>query len=182
MDGSKRSAKTNAFFTGFGKSRRIVLFDTLIAKHSPQELVSIVGHEMGHYKKKHIFQAIIRSIVITGLTFYILSLFIGNKPLFEAFKMENISIYAGLFFFGFLYTPIAMIFSIIENIISRKQEYEADAFAVQTCGKPDDMIESLKKLSVDNLSNLTPHPLKVFLAYSHPPVLKRIEAIRTRPA
>jgi STE24 endopeptidase len=181
MDGSKRSAKTNAFFTGFGKSRRIVLFDTLIAKHTTQELISIVAHEMGHYKKKHILHAIVRSTALTGVTFYLMSLFIENKLLFDAFRMEHVSIYASLFFFGFLYTPLALIFAVIENGISRKQEYEADAFAVRTCGKPDVMIECLKKLSVDNLSNLTPHPVKVFLSYSHPPVLKRIEAIRARP-
>ena len=180
MDGSRRSSKTNAFFTGFGRSRRIVLLDTLIDKHSVPELVSIVGHEMGHYKKKHIQLAIVRSALMTGLTLFLLSLFIGNKRLFDAFKMENVSIYASLFFFGFLYTPIAMVISIIENAISRKQEYEADAFAVNTCGNFEAMILGLKKLSVDNLSNLIPHPLKVFLSYSHPPVLERIRAIRAR--
>jgi STE24 endopeptidase len=178
MDGSKRSSKSNAFFTGFGRLRRIVLFDTLIERHSVNELVSILAHEMGHYKKKHIIQAIARSVIVMGLTLFLLSLFIENEQLFAAFKMEHLSVYASLFFFGFLYTPIAMLIGLVENIISRKNEYEADAFAVETYGDADAMINGLKKLSVDNLSNLTPHPFKVFLSYSHPPVLERIKAIR----
>jgi STE24 endopeptidase len=178
MDGSKRSSKSNAFFTGFGHSRRIVLFDTLIEKHSVNELVSILAHEMGHYKKKHIIRAIVRSVIVMGLTLFLLSLFIENEQLFAAFKMEHLSVYASLFFFGFLYTPIAMLIGLAENIISRKNEYEADAFAVETFGNADAMIAGLKKLSVDNLSNLTPHPFKVFISYSHPPVLERIKAIR----
>ena len=178
MDGSKRSTKSNAFFTGFGKFRRIVLFDTLIEKHSVDELVSVLAHEMGHYKMKHILKSIITSILTLGLMFYILSLFINNAGLFEAFKMQNLSVYASLFFFGFLYAPINAVFSVINSIVSRKHEYEADSYAVKTYHKPEAMINALKKLSVNNLSNLTPHPLKVFLEYSHPPVLERIKAIR----
>jgi STE24 endopeptidase len=178
MDGSKRSTKSNAFFTGFGRFRRIVLFDTLISKHTTEELVSILAHEMGHYKKKHILKSIIISILSTGLMFYILSIFMNNPALFAAFQMEHISIYAGLFFFGFLYAPIDMILSIFGNMLSRHHEYEADAWAVRTYQRPQSMIAALKKLSVDNLSNLTPHPLKVFLSYSHPPVLERIRAIQ----
>ncbi|MBW1902324.1 MAG: M48 family metallopeptidase [Deltaproteobacteria bacterium] len=178
MDGSKRSTKTNAFFTGFGKFRRIALFDTLIEKHTVEELVSVLGHEMGHYKKKHIFKTIVLSILTTGLMFYILSLFINNGELFAAFKMQETSIYASLFFFGFLYTPIDMIIGIFGNALSRRHEYEADAYAVETYPKPEAMVLALKKLSTENLSNLTPHPLKVFLSYSHPPVLERIQAIR----
>ena len=178
MDGSKRSTKSNAFFTGFGRFRRIVLFDTLISKHTTEELVSILAHEMGHYKKKHILKSIIISILSTGLMFYILSIFMNNPALFAAFQMEHISIYAGLFFFGFLYAPIEMILSIFGNMLSRHHEYEADAWAVRTYQRPQSMIAALKKLSVDNLSNLTPHPLKVFLSYSHPPVLERIRAIQ----
>ncbi|MDB4444548.1 M48 family metallopeptidase [bacterium] len=178
MDGSKRSTKSNAFFTGFGRYRRIVLFDTLIEKHTVEELVSILAHEMGHYKKKHILKSMLISILTTGLMFYILSLFINNRQLFAAFKMEETSIYASLFFFGFLYTPIEMILSIFGNMLSRRHEYDADDYAVKTYGKPESMIEALKKLSVENLSNLTPHPIKVLLSYSHPPVLERIRAIR----
>ena len=178
MDGSKRSTKSNAFFTGFGKFRRIVLFDTLIEKHSVVELVSVLAHEMGHYKKKHILKSIIISILTAGLMFYILSLFINNQALFAAFKMGETSIYASLFFFGFLYTPIEMILSIFGNMLSRRHEYDADAFSVNTYREPESMITALKKLNVENLSNLTPHPIKVFLSYSHPPILERIKAIR----
>ncbi len=178
MDASKRSTKSNAFFTGFGKFRRIVLFDTLISKHTVDELVSILAHEMGHYKKKHILKSILISIITTGLMFFILSLFINNPGLFSAFKMQHTSIYASLFFFAFLYTPINMVISIFGNIYSRKYEYEADTYAIATYEKPESMISALKKMTVDNLSNLTPHPLKVFLNYSHPPVLERIQTIR----
>ena len=178
MDASRRSTKTNAFFTGFGKFRRIVLFDTLIEKYEVDELVSILAHEMGHYKKKHIFKSLLMSIVMTGFMFFLISFFINNEGLFTAFKMENISIYASLTFFAFLYAPINMIISIFSNMLSRRREYEADAYAVGTYGKPESMISALKKLTIENLSNLTPHPLKVFLSYAHPPVLKRIRAIR----
>lgn len=178
MDASRRSTKSNAFFTGFGRFRRIVLFDTLIKKHTVDELVSVLAHEMGHYKKKHILKSILISILTTGLMFFILSLFINNEGLFSAFKMQNTSIYASLFFFAFLYAPINIVISIFSKILSRKHEYEADVYAVTTYGKPESMISALKKLSVDNLSNLTPHPLKVFLSYSHPPVLERIQSMR----
>ncbi|MCP4650816.1 MAG: M48 family metallopeptidase [PVC group bacterium] len=178
MDGSRRSTKSNAFFTGFGKFRRIALFDTLIEKQTTDELVSVLAHEIGHYKKKHIVKSIVISIITTGLMFFILSFFLNNKGLFAAFKMENVSVYASLVFFGFLYAPINMLISIAGSCLSRKHEYEADRFAVATYKKPGSFINALKKLSVDNLSNLTPHPLKVFLEYSHPPVLERIEAIR----
>ena len=178
IDASRRSTKTNAFFTGFGKYRRIALFDTLIRKHSVDELVSILAHEIGHYKKKHIIKRMAISIVTTGIMFFILSYFINNQGLFAAFKMDQLSIYASLFFFAFLYTPINILFSILANFIFRRHEYEADAYSVATYKKPESFIAALKKLSVDNLSNLTPHPLKVFLDYSHPPVLKRIQAIR----
>lgn len=179
MDGSRRSTKSNAFFTGFGKFRRIALFDTLIAKHTTDELVSVLAHEIGHYKKKHILKSILISISTTGLMFFILSFFLNNPGVFAAFKMEQTSIYASLVFFGFVYAPINMLFSIFGNILSRKHEYEADRFAVETFNKPAAFIDALKKLTVDNLSNLMPHPAKVFLEYSHPPVLLRIKAIRS---
>ncbi len=178
MDGSKRSAKTNAFFTGLGRFRRIVLFDTLIEKHSIPELLAVVAHEMGHYKKKHILKMMIRAILTGGLTFYLLSFFIGNEGLFAAFKMDHISVYAGILFFGFLYAPIGLLIGIAGNVISRKHEYEADAYAAETTGSIEPMITGLKKLSADNLSNLTPHPFKVFMEYSHPTVLQRIQALR----
>ncbi len=178
MDGSRRSTKSNAFFTGFGKFKRIALFDTLIAQHSTEELTSILAHEIGHYKKKHIFKGLLISFFTSGLMFLVLSLFINHLGLFAAFKMKQVSIYASLFFFAFLYAPISLFFSVLGSIISRRHEYEADSFAITTYKRPEAFISALKRLSVSNLSNLTPHPLKVFLHYSHPPVLQRIQAIR----
>jgi len=178
MDGSKRSNRLNAFFTGFGRFRRIVFFDTLVEKLSIDELVVILAHEMGHFKKKHILKMMASSILQTGLMFFILSLFIQNAGLFAAFGMEHLSIYAGLVFFGFLYSPISTLLSVVGNVFSRKYEYEADGYAVSTTGKGPDLIAALKKLCLSNLSNLTPHPLQVFIQYSHPPVLRRIEAIK----
>ncbi len=178
MDASRRSSKINAYFTGFGKYRRIALFDTLIAKLGIDELVSVLAHEIGHYKKRHILKRIGMAILSCGVMFFILSLFINNEGLFTAFKMERTSIYASLFFFAFLYTPVSIFFSVFSNSLFRRHEYEADAYAASTSKRPEAFVTALKKLTVENLSNLTPHPLKIFLYYSHPPVLKRIQAIR----
>ncbi len=177
MDGSKRSSKSNAFFMGFGRHRRIVLFDTLIENHGVAELVAVLAHEMGHYKKKHILKNLLIVIFHTGVMFYILSFFISYKGLFEAFYVQSPSIYAGLIFFGMLYAPLDGLMGIGVQAISRHHEYAADRFAVQTSGRKSEMIEALKKLTVHNLSNLQPHPFYVLLNYSHPPILKRIEAI-----
>jgi STE24 endopeptidase len=177
MDGSKRTTRANAAFTGFGKSRRIILYDTLIENHTVDELTAILAHEMGHYKLGHIIKNMILAFLEAGLMLFILSLFIDNPALFAAFKMEEVSVYAGLIFFGFLYSPISMILSIVTNIFSRKMEYAADRFAVTTTGKHEALAAGLKRLSVDTLSNLTPHPLKVFFYYGHPPILERIKTI-----
>lgn len=178
MDGSRRSSKSNAFFTGFGRFRRIVLYDTLIKNHDVEELTAVVAHEMGHYKRHHIAKFMLVSVMTSGLMFYLLSFFIQNEGLFAAFRMEQTSIYASLIFFGFLYAPIASLIGIATNATSRRYEFEADRYVVETYGRRDSFITALKKLSVDNLSNLTPHDLKVMLYYSHPPVLRRITAIR----
>lgn len=178
MDGSKRSSKSNAYFTGFGKYRRIVLFDTLIQKHSTQELVSVLAHEMGHFKCGHILKNIVIALINMGIMFFVMSFLIKNPLLFDAFSMENISVYAGLFFFSIIYSPVNVVVSVFTNVLSRKFEYEADAYSVKTYKNPQAMIEALKQLSVHNLSNLTPHKLKVFFEYSHPPVLRRIQAIK----
>jgi len=178
IDGSKRSTKSNAYFTGFGKTKRIALFDTLIENHSTGELVGVLAHEIGHCKKGHIKKGMAISLASSLLMFFILSIFISKQGLYAAFGIEDTALYAGFIFFGFLYTPISMILGIAGSILSRKHEFEADAFAAKTTQQPDEMISALKKLSVDNLSNLTPHPLKVFLEYSHPPVLERIKALR----
>ncbi len=178
MDGSKRSTKSNAFFTGFGRHKRIALFDTLIEKHSVAELVSVLAHEIGHYKKKHIIKGMVIGILHTGVVFFLLSVFLSHKGLFDAFYMENMSSYAGLIFFGMLYAPIELILSIFLQLVSRKHEYEADRFAIETTENSENFVTALKTLSLHNLSNLTPHPFYVFLNYSHPPVLQRIQAIR----
>ncbi len=178
MDGSKRSSKSNAFFTGFGKNKRIALFDTLIEQHTVPELVAVLAHEIGHYKRRHILQSLGLGILQTGVIFYLLSLFISHEGLFSAFYMERQSVYAGLIFFGMLYAPIDLFLGLLLQMLSRKNEYEADRFAVETTKTPEAMVDALKKLSANNLSNLVPHPFYVFLNYSHPPVLKRVRAIR----
>ena len=181
MDGSKRSTRANAFFTGFGRFRRIVFFDTLTDKLAASEIVAVLAHEMGHYKLKHIPMMMALSILQMGLLFFILSLFLGNQGLFAAFGMEHVSVYASLVFFGFLYSPISTLLAIGFNAFSRRNEYQADCYAAQTLesdGGGESLISGLKKLSVSNLSNLTPHPLQVALNYSHPPVLARIAALR----
>lgn len=178
IDGSKRSTKSNAYFTGFGKTKRIALFDTLIENHSTEELVGVLAHEIGHCKRGHIKKGIIISLASSLMMFFILSIFISKPDLYAAFGIEGTPVYAGLIFFGFLYTPISMILGLLGNILSRKHEFEADAFAAETTKAPGKMVAALKQLSVDNLSNLTPHPLKVFMEYSHPPVLERIKALR----
>jgi len=178
IDGSKRSSKANAFFTGFGKRKRIALFDTLIKSHSVDELVAVLAHEIGHYTKKHILIGMVVSIVNMGVLFFLLSLFIGNAKLFEAFFMEHISVYGSLVFFMLLYTPVEFILSIVLQMLSRKHEYEADHFAVTTYSRGEALITALRNLSRSNLTNLTPHPLHVFMTYSHPPVSLRIGRLR----
>ena len=187
IDGSKRSSKANAFFTGFGKNRRVALYDTLIAKHTVPELVAVLAHEIGHFKCRHIHRMLVVGILSTGLMFYLLGFFIRNPGLYAGFGLDvnatlggQSPIYLGLVLFGLLYSPVSQIIGIGFNLLSRKHEFEADAFAARTTGAADEMVRALKKLSVDNLSNLTPHPLKVFLEYSHPPVLARIAALRAR--
>ncbi len=178
MDGSKRSTKGNAYFSGLGKRKKIVLFDTLIEKLSKEEIVAVLAHEVGHYKKKHTLASIITSIVQTGLTLYILSLFIGNSILSKALGSVQPSFHLGLITFGFLYSPISMVLGLFTNIISRKNEYTADRFSAQVY-KGEYLQSALKKLSVDSLSNLTPHPLYVFFNYSHPTLLQRLKFIET---
>jgi len=178
MDGSKRSSKSNAFFTGFGKNKKIALFDTLVERQTNSELVAVLAHEIGHFKKKHIQQQMIFGFAQLAATFYLLSLFLENEGLFAAFGVEETSVYLSLIFFGLLFEPINKVISIFTTIWSRKNEFEADAYAAEVTGEPETMITALKKLSKDNLSNLTPHPFYVFLNYSHPPVLQRIQALR----
>ena len=178
IDGSRRSAHSNAFFAGFGKTKRIALFDTLIDQLTTSEIVSVIAHEVGHNKKRHIISGVVLGILQTGIFCFLLSLFIENKELFDAFFMEETSIYASLLFFGLLITPINLIIGPVMAAISRKHEYEADNWAVETTEDRNNLIEGLKKLAEKNLSNLSPHPFFVILNYSHPPLLDRINTIR----
>jgi STE24 endopeptidase len=177
MDGSKRSSHSNAYFSGIGKRKRIALFDTLLEKQTVPEILSIVAHEVGHYKKKHIQQGIIISILSSGFMFFMLSVFMKNPQLFSAFKMETLSVYGSLIFFQILFSPLNLILSLFTNALSRKNEFEADKFSAETTGEPFNLVSGLKKLTVENLGNLTPHPLNVFLNNSHPPVLERIRVL-----
>jgi STE24 endopeptidase len=178
MDGSRRSSKSNAFFTGFGVNKRIALYDTLIEKHDIPEIVAVLAHEIGHYKKKHVLQGLIINILHWGMLLFLLSLFLSNLGLYQAFYMTKQSIYTGLLFFSLLYTPIELVLSIAMQMISRRNEYAADRFAVITLEEPGKLVDTLKKLYTTNLSNLTPHPFYVFLNYSHPPLLERVQAIQ----
>lgn len=178
MDGSKRSAKANAFFSGLGKRKKIVLYDTLIEKHTEDELVSILAHEVGHYKKKHTRLSILMSVVTTGITLFILSLLINNGSLTEALGGTGVSFRLGLMAFGILYSPVSMITGLIANAVSRKNEFEADNYA-KTTYSGRSLQNALKKLSVDHLSNLQPHPAYVFFHYSHPPLLQRLKALNS---
>jgi len=179
MDGSRRSSKSNAFFTGFGSNRRVVLFDTLVEQQSVDELTAVVAHEVGHYKENHIPQRMAISVLQTGALFLLLSLFLQMEGLFEAFYVEQMSVYAGLVFFGLLYTPVDLLLSLPLQAWSRRHEYEADQFAADTTGRPATLGQALKSLAADNLANLTPHPLYVALHHSHPPMRKRLAALRS---
>jgi STE24 endopeptidase len=176
IDGSKRSRKANAYFSGLGAKKRIVLFDTLINDHTTDELVAVLAHEIGHYKKKHTLTGILLSIVQTGLMLFLLSLFIGNPLLSQALGASEGSFHLGILAFGILYSPISLVLDLFMNMLSRKNEYAADRYAGVNFD-PGALQEALKKLSVNNLSNLRPHPAYVFVYYSHPPVLKRLEAL-----
>lgn len=177
MDGSKRSSRLNAFFTGFGRFRRIVFFDTLVDKLTPGEIVAVLAHEMGHYRLRHVFIMLAVAVGQTGIMFALLSRFINNQGLFAAFGMDHLSVYASLVFFGFLSAPISLCLGLLVNTLSRRHEYQADAYAAATTARPQDLISGLKKLSAANMTNLTPHPFYVLLHASHPPVLARIDAL-----
>ena len=177
IDGSKRSTKANAYFSGLGPKKRIVLYDTLINDLETKELVAVLAHEIGHYKKKHVLKNILFSILQTGVILYILSLFIGNPVLSKALGSANYSFEINLVAFSLLYSPISLITGVFMNIYSRKNEYQADAFAKNNFDG-DALASALKKLSVNNLSNLTPHKLYVFFHYSHPTLLERLQALK----
>ena len=176
IDGSKRSSKANAFFSGLGSRKTIALYDTLIEKHTEDELVAVLAHEVGHYKKKHVLTSLILSILQLGLMCFLFELCLNEENISRALGSDKVVFHLGLVGFGILYIPIGTIVGIFMNILSRKNEFEADAYAKKTF-EGSSLELALKKLSVDNLTNLYPHPLYVFIHYSHPPLLKRLEAL-----
>jgi STE24 endopeptidase len=177
IDGSKRSTKANAYFTGFGSKKRIVLYDTLINDMTTNELVAVLAHEIGHYKKHHVLWSLLLGILQTGLVLFIFSLFVGSPDLSAALGVDTPSFHIGLIAFGILYSPISMFSGLAMNIFSRKNEYQADLFAAINFSA-DELASALKKLSVKNLSNLRPHPAYVFFHYSHPTLLQRLTALK----
>jgi STE24 endopeptidase len=176
MDGSKRSAKANAFFSGFGKRKKVVLYDTLIEQHTTDELVAVLAHEVGHFKKKHILWSVIISVLQVGLMLFLLSEFVFSDKISLALGGSAWSVPLNLIGFALLITPISTVIGITMNWLSRKNEFEADEFAKSTfAGAP--LAHALKTLSVKSLSNINPHPWYVFVNYSHPPLLQRLERL-----
>jgi STE24 endopeptidase len=176
MDGSKRSTKANAYFSGLGSKKRIVLFDTLIEELTTQEIVAVLAHEIGHYKKKHTLMALAMSLANSLIMLSVLGFFLDSDALAQAFGVEKASFHINILAFGILYTPVSVVLSLFMNMLSRKNEYQADAYAT-SFGLGENLVEGLKKLSVKSLSNLQPHPAYVFFYHSHPTLLQRMEAI-----
>lgn len=174
IDGSKRSTKANAYFTGLGTKKRIVLYDTLIDEMTTDEIVAVLAHEIGHYKKKHIIQGLFLGLLQTGILLFLFSVFIESPEISRALGVTEPNFHIGLIVFSILYSPVSMITGLALNILSRHNEYQADAFAAQNYSAAP-LASALKKLSVKNLSNLTPHPAYVFFNYSHPPLLQRLD-------
>ena len=178
IDGSRRSSKANAFFTGFGKNKRIALFDTLIENHSVPELIAVLAHEVGHFKHRHVIQHFVFAQMNLCFLFVLASLCLSRPELYAAFGVTHHSYYVGFALFSLLVQPLAIILGVVLNYLSRRHEFEADRFAGESTGEPAALIFALKKLSKDSLSNLTPHPLLVGLHFTHPPVLERIRELR----
>jgi STE24 endopeptidase len=176
IDGSKRSSKANAFFSGIGKKKKIVLYDTLINNHTTDELVAVLAHEVGHFKKKHIVWSYILSVIQIVFMLFVLSQMIFNENLSLALGGSQQAIHLNLIAFAILFSPVSGVTGLLMSMLSRKNEFEADAYARQTYNG-NALANALKKLSVDNLSDLYPHPVYVFFHYSHPPLLKRLQAI-----
>ena len=173
IDGSKRSTKANAYFSGFGPKKRIVLFDTLLKEFTEEEIVAVLAHEIGHFRKKHVLRSLLFSVLLTGLMLFLFSLVVSSPLLSQSMGAESPSFHLGLIVFGILYSPLSLLIGLGTNCISRRNEYEADRF-VRDNHDPAILAEALKKLSVKNLSNLMPHPAYVFFHYSHPPLLDRL--------
>ncbi len=178
IDGSRRSTKGNAFFAGFGKNKRIALFDTLIEKHPQPELLAVLAHEIGHFKRGHIVQRLIVAVVQLAVIFLLMGTVLSHPGLHAAFGLKSPVLWLGFVFFMILFEPLQTVLGILSGLWSRKHEYEADAYAAAATNGPADMTAALKRLARDTLSNLTPHPLTVFLHYSHPPMIQRLAALR----
>lgn len=176
IDGSKRSTKANAYFSGFGPKKRIVLFDTLMKEFSNDEIVAVLAHEIGHYRRKHVLKSLVSSVFLTGLMLFLFSLVVDDPMVSGAMGAGSASFHMGLIVFGILYSPLSLVIGLVSNYISRKNEYQADRF-VKDNFKPEVLADALKKLSVKNLSNMLPHTVYVFFHYSHPPLLKRLEKL-----
>jgi STE24 endopeptidase len=176
IDGSKRSSRSNAYFSGFGSRKRIVLYDTLIQNHTADEIMAVVAHEIGHYRKRHILKGLIFSVLQTGLILFLFSLIIDNQLIYKALGSERMSFHLGLIVFFFLYSPVSAIISLGGNYISRQHEFEADYFAKSfTSGAS--LAKALRKLASENMADLTPHPLYVLFHYSHPPLADRLKRL-----
>jgi STE24 endopeptidase len=178
IDGSRRSTKANAFFTGFGRRKRVALFDTLLEKLDAGEVVAVVAHEIGHYKRRHVITGMAIGVLQAGVVFFFLSIFLREPGLYQAFGMEARSVYAGFVFFALLFGPLDVAVSTFVRALSRRHEREADRFAAETTGAGEQLASALRRLSADSLANLTPHRLYVLLHHSHPPVLERLRALR----
>lgn len=180
IDASKRSTKSNAFFSGFGRFRRFVMFDTLMSQYSVRELMAVFAHETGHFRSNHIIKMLFLSVATSFVLFFSLGQIYQNPKFFEAFGFRGITPGAGLFIVSFIFGPISELLSFATSALSRKFEYEADRFSVSTQNDPEALMTALKKMSVDHLSHLTPHPLKVAIDYSHPPILSRVRALKNQ--
>lgn len=182
IDGSRRSTKANAFFTGFGRHKRIALFDTLLATLDPDQILAVLAHEIGHYKRRHMLAGMAIAVLHLGFVLFLLSRFLGSQALFEAFYVSDRPVYAGLVFFALLFGPIDLLLSIAQHVVSRRHERQADAFAVATTGAGERLAAALVQLSVDSLAHPSPHRLHVLLHHSHPPLLERVHALRGQAA
>ncbi len=174
IDGSKRSAKANAYFTGLGHRKRIVLYDTLLQEMTTPEIVAVLAHEMGHYKKKHLLTGMIAGFLQAGLMLFLFSLVVGSRALSQGLGVDEPTFHTGVVAFGILFSPLSMVTGLLTHYLSRRHEYQADNYAASH-GQALPLMSALRKLSVQNLSNMTPHPVYVFFNYSHPTLLQRLE-------
>jgi STE24 endopeptidase len=178
MDASKRSKHTNAYFTGIGKSKRIVLFDTLLEAHTGEEILAVLAHELGHWKKKHVHKQLILAEILSLAGFYVVAKLLNWPLMYQTFGFPEPIPYVGLFLMGALFSPLGYFAQPLASAISRKFEREADDFTLTMIQRAEPMVSALKRLAADNLANLTPHPMYAWFYYSHPPLVERIERLK----